>query len=359
MIASVVDSHVHYHYSHIVICSGEIVDLWKRSFRGIPATIEAELRKIQSKNVQVFAGKKVELDDIKSRVYAHLGLTLDTLNVGSRWELIPGADVGKTSARNVNGWEILRKDLPKYKKYFYQDIPIYGNAVRNGWTTAAIPRDVYHRDQIPPYLLQLNVFIQEQVDQSRYGIVFSIDQVFDREAPSFRDDLLFGLNLLQENTGVAGVVSADNPEFVFTSALEWSVFPPGEIEKIATAWLGEKVEGERRDTVLERLQLFEQFKPIEYLRGMGGNDHYIGAKFAGDLVAFENLKYGNALYVLYANWEELSRRPRSELLKLPHSHFDRIVHVPGWEQRFAVLMQQELQDRKIRIRIGRHVRHRR
>lgn len=332
---------------------------WKKSFRNIPRVIEADLEKITSKNIQVRAGKKVTVDAIQAGIYAHIDLNVTSLKVGNRWEVIPSTEVGRLSARNQEGWEITRKDLSKYTKYFYQDIPIYGNAARNGWITAAIPREVYHRDQIPPYLLQLNVFVQEQIDQETYGLVFSIDQIFDREALSFKDDILFALNLLQENTGVAGVSSAENPEFVFSTALEWSVFPPGDAENVATAWIGEKTKGVNRDTILERLKLFEQFKPVEYLRGMGGNDQYIGAKFADDLVAFENLRYGNALYVLYAEWEELSRRPRSELLKLPHLHFDRIVHGPGWEQRFAVLMQQALQNRGIRIRIGRHVRHRR
>lgn len=335
------------------------MESWKKSFRTIPATVESELAKLASRNVQVLAGKKIDLQEIEAGKYSHLGLTLQTASVGNDWGLIPGADVGKTSARNLEGWEVVRKDLPKYKKYFYQDIPIYGNAARNGWTTATIPRDVYHKDQFPPYLLQLNVLVQEKINESKFGVVFAVDQIFDREAPSFRDDLLFALNLLQENTGVIGLTSAENPEFVFNTTLEWSVFPPGDIEKLASAWLGEHIKGTQRDTVVERLRLFEQFKPVEYLRGMGGNDHYVGAKFADDLVAFENLKYGNALYVLYADWQELSQRPRSELLKLPHSHFDRIVHALGWEQKFAVLMQQELQDRGIRVRIGRHNRHRR
>lgn len=328
---------------------------WKKSFRSIPASIEARIAKMESKHVQILAGKAISLDDIDAGEYEHLALTTENLKLGNRWDILPDPTTGRTSTRNLEGWEIIRKDLPKYKKYFYQDIPIYGDAARNGWATAAIPREVYHRDQIPPYLLQLKIFIQENLDQNRFGVVFSIDQVFDRDSPTFLEDILFGLNLIQENTGVIGIVPAENPEYAFTTTLKWSVFPPGDVEKLATAWLGEKVEGERRDTVLERLQLFEQFKPVEYLKGMGGNDHYVGAKFADDLVAFENLKYGNALYVLYENWEELSRRSRSELLKLPHSHFDRIVHVEGWEQRFAVLMQKELKDRKIRIPIGRHV----
>lgn len=332
---------------------------WKKSFRNIPGVVDAELAKIPSQNIQVLAGKKVDTDAVRAGNYSHIRIDEVNLKVGARWDVIPPIEVGITSARNQEGWETIRKDLPKYKKYFYQDIPIYGNASRNGWTTAAIPREVYHRDQNPPYLLQLNVFVQEQINHETYGLVFSIDQIFDRTTQTFNDDVLFALNLLQENTGVTGVTSAENPEFVFTAALNWSVFPPGDVERIAAAWIGDKAAGVKRDTVLERLKLFEQFKPIEYLRGMGGNDHYIGAKFADDLVAFENLRYGNALYVLYAEWEELSRRPRSELLKLPHSSYDRIVHSAGWEQKFAVLMQQELQDRGIRVRIGRHMRHRR
>jgi len=331
---------------------------WKRSFKKIPVGVEADLAKIDSNDIQVVAGKVIDLADVELGTYSHLGLTSDALNVGDRWEVIPSPEVGRASFRNVEGWEIIRKDLPKYQKYFYQDIPIYGDGARNGWTTAAIPRDVYHRDQVPPYLLQINVCVQEKIDESKYGIVFSIDQIFARNVPSFGGDLLFALNLLQENSGVSGIVGADNPEFVFTAALEWTVFPPGKIDDLATAWLGERTDSQRRDTVLERLQLFEQFKPMEYLRGMGSNDNYIGAKFADDLLAFENLRYGNALYVLYSDWKELSKRPRSELLKLPSSDFDRIVHSVGWEQRFAVLMQHELQNRGMRIRIGRHTRHR-
>ena len=110
--------------------------------------------------------------------------------------------------------------------------------------------------------------------------------------------------------------------------------------------------------ITERLELFEQFQPIEYLKGLGGNDHYIGAKYADDLVVFENMRHGNALYVLYDDWATLSQKPRSEILKLPTSKFDRIIHTEGWANRFAVLMQHELQARGTRIRIGRHQRRR-
>lgn len=56
------------------------------------------------------------------------------------------------------------------------------------------------------------------------------------------------------------------------------------------------------------------------------------------LNAFENLRCGNALYVMYGGWQELSRLPLSELLKLSHSDFDRIIPLDGWERKFTVLI---------------------
>jgi hypothetical protein len=220
------------------------VSSWKKSFRNIPRTVEANLATITSQNIQVLAGKKVTAESIRAGTYGHSDLDeASFLKVGAHWDVIPPAEVGLISARNREGWDVIRKDLPKYNKYFYQDIPIYGDGARNGWTTAAIPPEVYHRDLIPPYLLQLNVLVQEYIDPDAYGLVFSVDQVFDRATPSFNDDILFALNLLQENTGVSGVASAENPEFVFTTPLNWSVFPPGDVETIATAWIGDREVG--------------------------------------------------------------------------------------------------------------------
>ncbi len=331
---------------------------WKKGFRKIPPKITSEIRKLESENAKVLAGKLVTQQDVESGIYDHLNLTLDKLVVGESWELVPPGTFGISSKRNAKGWEVVRKDLPKYKKYFYQDIPIYGDGARNGWTTAAIPREVYERDEYPPYLFHIEVRVQEKTPEGKFGIVFSIDEVFLTSSDGFDEDILFAINVLQENTGVSGVVGAESPDFVFTSELDWDLFPPGDMEAVVGA-LSIGRNAVIADVVRERLELFEQFQPTEYLRGLGGNDHYIGAKYADDLVVFENLKYGNALYVLYGNWLAQSRKARSELLKLKGSQFDRIIHTEGWETKFAVLMQRELQERGIRIRIGRHSRRRR
>ncbi|HEX3678258.1 MAG TPA: hypothetical protein VHU90_00905, partial [Galbitalea sp.] len=61
-----------------------------------------------------------------------------------------------------------------------------------------------------------------------------------------------------------------------------------------------------------------------------GLQKYIGYKFGDDFVAFENPRIGNALYLLYGNWEELSQLSRTELLSSRQGEFDRIIHSARW-----------------------------
>ncbi|MEP3047742.1 MAG: hypothetical protein ABJL55_18365 [Roseibium sp.] len=188
---------------------------WKKSFRALPPQLKAELERIETPNVKILSGKLITQEDVQDGLYSHLNLNADNLVVGNSWEILPPPTIGTRSKRNVEGWVVVRKDLPKFRKYFYHDIAIYGDAARNGTTTVAIPREVYERDEFPPYLFHIQISIQEQTRDGSYGVVFSIDEVFLKEAPDFDNDLLFAVNLLQENTGVSGVVAAVNPEYVF------------------------------------------------------------------------------------------------------------------------------------------------
>lgn len=328
---------------------------WKKSFKSLPPQISAELERLGSENVKVLAGKLISVQDVADGSYAQLDLTPNTLEVGRSWQVVPPAGFGKQSKKNAEGWVHVRRDLPKFKKYSYRDIQNFGDASRNGWSTVAIPREVYERDEYPPYLFHLEVFVKEQKGNGKFGVVFSIDEIFLTKSPKFESDILFAVNLLQETSGVSGVVAAEDPDFVFTDSLDWEIFPPGDLDDVIARLCSGRM-ALKSDSVRERLELFQQFQPTEYLRGLGGNDYYIGAKYADDLVVFENLKYGNALYALYKEWRELSQQPRSELLKLRTSQFDRIVHTQGWETRFALMMQTELKKRGIRIPIGRNLR---
>jgi hypothetical protein len=84
----------------------------------------------------------------------------------------------------------------------------------------------------------------------------------------------------------------------------------------------------------------ERLKPQCYIAGTNEFLRYFGAKFEDDFVAFENLNYGNALYVMHENWEQLSQRSRIDLLKARPRGFERVLHVAGWEDRLRALLQE-------------------
>ena len=51
-----------------------------------------------------------------------------------------------------------------------------------------------------------------------------------------------------------------------------------------------------------------------------------------NIVAFENIDYGNALYILFDNWQEISQMSRIDILKRHEKDYIRIIHKDGWEK---------------------------
>lgn len=106
--------------------------------------------------------------------------------------------------------------------------------------------------------------------------------------------------------------------------------------------------------------MFEEFEPEAYIKAQGGFGSYFGAKFSDDFVVFENLKYGNAIYLLYQDWDEASQRSRLDLLRDQDAHFDRVLHSDGWQDRLTTLLHDKLFERGLlRRRSGYRLKRRR
>jgi hypothetical protein len=86
-------------------------------------------------------------------------------------------------------------------------------------------------------------------------------------------------------------------------------------------------------------------KPKQFIQGQGGLNSYIGALFADDLVVFENVRYGNALYVVFADWPSVSKRSRIDLLRNRGAKFVRFVHSEDWADRFRAFIRAEKKKR--------------
>ncbi|MFT7146421.1 MAG: hypothetical protein ACJASZ_001299 [Yoonia sp.] len=199
---------------------------------------------------------------------------------------------------------------------------------------------------------EIAVVSEEELRDGRFGVKFTLSDQFNKNDANFHSDLLFGFNLVQKNFGNAEVSEPDAPRQYFTEVLDWELFPPGNVETVigSLTAAGRLKSPNEVKVARARLQRFEKYRPINYIRGLSGNDTYIGAKYADDLVVFESTKYGNVMYLLYIDWEELSARPRSELLQLAGNEVDRIVHRGAWENEFMGLLRRKLKARGRSIR---------
>lgn len=329
---------------------------WKRNYNKVPAAVITSLSKIEGKLLQVAATKRVARRAIGAGLYEHVGLTLDAAGaVILKSGNTPLVDAGKWSTRNAFGWEIVRDDLPMTTKSYSFEAPNFGDAARNGTSMRVIQRDVYQRQVFEPRGLLIDTEVLD--DRADTVIVkFALNEVLDRDYAEFDRLFLWSLNVLQENTGVTGVYATDatRKDFLGSILLAWEVFRAGSVnEVIARLAKSPPRAGNAPDFekhVSDRVAMFERLKPIAYLRGQGGFGSYFGAQFADDLVVFENLRYGNAVYLLYENWEDVSKRSRLDLLRDNDAQFDRILHVEDWQDRLRAMIQFQLKQRRQRRR---------
>jgi hypothetical protein len=206
--------------------------------------------------------------------------------------------MGRYSKRNREGWEVVHRDLPMITQTRSLETPNFGDW-SNGSHTVWIDRDVYQRDYIDPP--EIEIIIEKLRVGSTGEVIFKfvVDFPLNRKSREFNGDLLFALNLLQENVGAVDLLARDakQEDLLSTLELDWEIFPPGTVDEVvqrAINRLGRGSSREQEALVRERVQLFSKLNPKRYIQGRGGMNRYIGALFADDLVVFENIRYGGA-----------------------------------------------------------------
>jgi hypothetical protein len=311
---------------------------WQRNVRRIPDAVSSKLNEIErGRGIVPVCIKRVAASDLKAGIFGHLTISLQGDEPSFPASVLPPGDSGAYSIKNRRGWEIKRTDLPMVSKNIYlRERPIYGD-----WSNGSFPlwqqRDVYQIEEHGPTDYSIEIELLRRVDDS-FLFKFALDCTLDRDDDGFDDDLLFCLNLLQENTGSCGVESSamSREDYIATTLVDWEIFPAGSFDRFL-AKAKSTISGNSAETnriIEERVAEFRRLSPERYILGKGGFNRYIGAVLPNGVVSFENIRYGNALYVLYEDWEEISQRSRSELLRGTNANYERIPHVEGWVERF-------------------------
>jgi hypothetical protein len=253
--------------------------------------------------------------------------------------ILPSKNRGKYSDRNKNGYEIKRKDLPLEPYTVSVESPNWGDS-SNGTHTVHWDKERYPIEFHAPESLKINIESPNNTSgQDKYVIKFEVEEVMDKKSRDFKERLLKNLNVLQENISCCDVLPAGRSleEYLKTLRVSWEILPPGTREEtLARLSKGRTFSEQERKDMEDRYDFFQSLKPVNgtvtLVYGMSGSERYLGALLREDLVVFENMEYGNAIYVMFKDWQALSQKSRVELLSGKcGKNFERIVHKKGWK----------------------------
>lgn len=289
---------------------------------------------------RTFSRQTIELGSL-----AHLGITYTDGDLNVPRSIVPPATQGKYSRRNAHGYLVIRRDLPKEPNYQPHDVPNWGS--HTSTHTVYLPHPRYPRDVIAPKLTEVCMELSNQGSHSDQVVLsFKVNEPLNRNDPDFERQLLSNLNILQENVGACGVYAADLSvsDYARTLLVNWEILPPGTAEEaVARMFPGNSGTIEERNTAKARFAFFESLSAVNHVYGLSGNFRYFGATLPSGMAIFENLRYGNAIYIFFSDWERLSQLSRIELLSgRQGKEVVQVKHIPGWESRVRNIISSQL-----------------
>jgi hypothetical protein len=307
----------------------------KKNIREIPQSISTKICSFGEQDIVAGCAKQFSAEELRDGALAHLQIILDKDGLHIPERILPLASRGKYSARNREGHEVTRKDLPKEIRTHPVEAPNWGDSY-NGTHTVWLPNEAYPVDFYPPRELELVLHCPDtKATRSAFVIAARVEETISQTGAHFDEYLFEDLNLLQENLGACGVEPATSTpeEYSRTLTVSWDILPPGSRdEAIERLFRGRNPTQHDYDVANERFNLFDGLGSKSIVVGSSGFRRYFGALLEDNLVVFENLEYGNAVYLLYQNWQQLSQRSRLDLLSgRLGDQFDRVIHHNEWQ----------------------------
>ena len=96
--------------------------------------------------------------------------------------------------------------------------------------------------------------------------------------------------------------------------------------------------GKRRQVFIDHIEFLKALEPQSLVRGVDSFNGYIGALFPDGISVFDNAQYGNAVYVLKGDWEDLTKKSRGDLRRLPPGSVIHVPHHGDWKSTICLAM---------------------
>lgn len=266
------------------------------------------------------------LDDQDSSVWERLGFSKD-LVVGHY--LIPSA-VGKFTAFNAQGKEIVCKDLPKQPEtimYFGTTRDWHGG-IHSGIKTRTIPK--YPREFLSA---PSESFYVTEISGTIYLTSSVLNLVPEEETRN-----VHLCNMMLECFGEFEIFNSNTGAIVGPKLkrVQWEILPKGEYpwsrSKEIIQSVTSHMEKKDKEVIEHRMKIISNYKPDFLATGHGGfNGYFVYGFERKGLYILESVHLDNATYVFTENWEVFSQLTKSEIINDDIAHA-RLVHDNKWAQ---------------------------
>ncbi|OJH18968.1 hypothetical protein BLX88_10395 [Bacillus obstructivus] len=242
--------------------------------------------------------------------------------------------VGRFTRFNVEGKEIIRRDLPKETIYvsMYSTRKEFRGRDQTEEVTdfVDIPRQVYKKEIIPG--TGFEIVIEAKGDD----LFLLINETFNKETDS--EIATVGANIILELVGYCEVFSEQLDTYYKPSYLKrynWIFLEskelPWEERKERFKEIVESSKKSKQMVIWERLETIVQYKPDFEAIGQNGFSGYVVFGFKDkELYVFESANVGNATYIVKGDWESVSKMSKAEIIK-NNLHEWRLIHRNDWK----------------------------
>ncbi|MBA1160323.1 hypothetical protein H0A35_04745 [Bacillus licheniformis] len=242
--------------------------------------------------------------------------------------------VGRFTRFNMEGKEIVRRDLPKETIY----ISMYStrkefrgrNQTEDVTDFVDIPRKVFKKEIIPGTGFEI---VLEKKDDDLYLL---INESFDKEED--KEKATIGANIILELVGYCEILN-ENLEAHYQSQqlkrYNWVFLEskglPWEERKKRFEQIIETTKKSKQMVLWERFETISDYEPEFEAIGQNGFSGYVVFGFENKgLYVFENAKLGNATYIVKGDWESVSKMSKTEIIKNKLHEF-RLIHRNDWK----------------------------
>lgn len=309
-------------------------------YRKLPQIFITKLSSLETEQYIVSAVKHLDTEEevLNLKIFQQLE---DSYVIGEEVTVLPAWFAKSWVRWNQEGRLVTRKDLPKVPKILYWEAKNFG---REDTHEVRVTREVWQKEILHGRSLEITAKATA-VDGGGFRVMVDVNFPFDKSTSFESPDLLMATSLIQEavaSTPFPRPSKLSRAEWEESFQISWEFFsvtefdtPHAIFEKFAHS---RGISSTERKLMQDRVDMIQETAPSQIIFGTSGRTQYIGYKYKEDLVALENFFYGNALYVLYQNWSELSKKTRATLMNNHVGEVDRIVHSGKWKDRFTRIL---------------------